>query len=400
MIAAGPRGAASPGNPEPAVTAPPACPARADPRHAGRCTGDRCPPCPDLRHPVPAGPDRPLRAVRPVPADTARPTPSMAWKANRRGAGSPGACPRRPAGWRRQSRPSDAGTWTTASAAGAARRSARPGRLRRDPRPRPAPASGRYAAPGPPAAPGARNGWPRVPRTAGCRLLSMAVAGRGPCSRAAVRPVPRRRRDRCRCPHAFGGPSTARRYRAVFTGCVARAYEAGLHVAISPAAGRDRPTRGLPDGQGCCGMPARPCRRCRHAAAALAAATNHGPSAGASRTVLTLASGCHEAVAAAVPVDAATPSDHVADRTADRLRFAHRARNASPCTCPAASATPSAATPRCAGCWRACLALEVVVLDAGFGCCGAAGTAYADQEPARADRFRQLLPDQFARQRR
>lgn len=176
---------------------------------------------------------------------------------------------------------------------------------------------------------------------------------------------------------------------AVFTGCVARVYETGLHVAISRLLGAIGQRAVFPDGQGCCGT--------LHAhagdvdTAAALAARNRTAFAGVA-TVLTLASGCHEAVAAAVP-GTRDAIDHLADH-ADALRFAPRPeRVALHLPCSQRNTVGSDAALR--GLLARVPGLEVVVLDAGFGCCGAAGTQMLT-DPTRAERFRQPLLDQFA----
>ncbi|MEO6264366.1 MAG: (Fe-S)-binding protein [Luteimonas sp.] len=179
---------------------------------------------------------------------------------------------------------------------------------------------------------------------------------------------------------------------AMFVGCIARPYEAGLRAAVQrlcAAAGVDVE---FPRAQTCCGT--------LHAHAGnveqadTLAARNRAAFAG-SGTVLTLASGCHEAVAeglrgAAEAVDAL---DFLA-RRADSLRFRGAGERIAlhlPCT-QRSVVRSDAAT-------RALLArvpgLEIVELDAGFGCCGAAGTQML-ADPARASAYRQPLLEQFA----
>jgi len=176
---------------------------------------------------------------------------------------------------------------------------------------------------------------------------------------------------------------------AVFTGCVARAYETGLHVAITRLLATIGQRVVFPDGQGCCGT--------LHAhagdvgTAAALAARNRSAFAGAA-TVLTLASGCHEAVAGTIP-GTRDAIDHLADH-ADALRFAPRPeRVALHLPCSQRNVVGSDVG------LRRLLArvpgLDVVLLDAGFGCCGAAGMQMLT-DPARADRFRQPLLDQLA----
>lgn len=179
---------------------------------------------------------------------------------------------------------------------------------------------------------------------------------------------------------------------ALFLGCVARSYEGPLHAALlrlAAAAGIDVV---VPAGQTCCGS--------LHAhagasgAAAALAAENRAGFAGAG-TVLTLASGCHDAVAEQLRGVAEVEDAIVAIAArADRLRFASRAERVAlhlPCTQRNAVGSD--------GALRALLSrvpgLEVVPIDAGYGCCGAAGTQMLT-DAERAARFRQPLLDQLA----
>lgn len=179
---------------------------------------------------------------------------------------------------------------------------------------------------------------------------------------------------------------------ALFRGCVAGPYEAGLRRAVArlcAAAGVDLAE---PPAQGCCG--ALHAHAGDVAAAARLAARNRSGFAGA-RRVLTLASGCHEAVADAMPpgVETQDALAFLAAR-ADRLPWREcRERVALHLPCTQRNVVRSAAAA------RALLArvpgLEIVELDAGFGCCGAAGTQMAT-DPARAAVFRAPLLDQLA----
>ena len=110
--------------------------------------------------------------------------------------------------------------------------------------------------------------------------------------------------------------------------------------------------------------------------------------------MLTLASGCHEALAGSLAGVAAT-TDAIAflASVGERLSFAPcRETVALHLPCTQRNGVHSVAAT------RALLArvpgLEVVALDAGLGCCGAAGTQMTT-DPARAARFRQPLLDQL-----
>jgi glycolate oxidase iron-sulfur subunit len=179
---------------------------------------------------------------------------------------------------------------------------------------------------------------------------------------------------------------------ALFRGCVAGPYESGLRVAtarLCAAVGVDLVE---PAGQGCCG--ALHAHAGDVAAAARLAARNTQAFAGA-RRMLTLASGCHEAVAGAMPAGTVA-QDAIAFLAghAEKLPLREcRERVALHLPCTQRNVV------RSADATRALLArvprLEVIELDAGFGCCGAAGAQMAT-DPARAAQFREPLLAQLA----
>jgi len=179
---------------------------------------------------------------------------------------------------------------------------------------------------------------------------------------------------------------------ALFRGCIAGPYEAGVRAAtarLCAAVGVDVVE---PAGQGCCG--ALHAHAGDVATAAQLGARNARAFAGA-RHALTLASGCHEAFAGAMPAGTVA-QDAIAflAARADALRLREcRERIALHLPCTQRNVVRSVAAT------RALLArvpgLEVVELDAGFGCCGAAGTQMAT-DPARAARFREPLLAQLA----
>lgn len=157
---------------------------------------------------------------------------------------------------------------------------------------------------------------------------------------------------------------------ALFTGCVARAYEPAVRHALSRICAALGVTLVEPEAQTCCGG--------LHAHAGDAATATRLQALNAAvfppdGPVLTLASGCHEAVADALP-----------GRTVDALAWVAARLDA----------LPLRATPRRVGLHLPCTqrnvvgsahatrmllaripGLEMVALDAGTGCCGAAGTA-------------------------
>jgi glycolate oxidase iron-sulfur subunit len=179
---------------------------------------------------------------------------------------------------------------------------------------------------------------------------------------------------------------------ALFRGCVAGPYEAALRIATARLCAAAGVGLAEPAGQGCCG--ALHAHAGDVATAARLAARNRDAFA-ATRHVLTLASGCHEAVAAAMP-DGTQAMDAIAflATRADRLALREcRERVALHLPCTQRNVV------RDADAARALLArvpgLDVVELDAGFGCCGAAGTQIAT-DPVRAARFREPLMEQLA----
>jgi len=187
-------------------------------------------------------------------------------------------------------------------------------------------------------------------------------------------------------------PSRAEDEVALFVGCVAQTYEAPLRAALARLCTATGAAVRVPSGQGCCGA--------LHAHAGDVAtgtalgARNRDAFAGA-RTVLTLASGCHEAVA-----DGLRGEADVVDALAflaahaDRLVFRPTRERIAlhlPCT--------QRNVVRSDGATRALLArvpaLDVIPLDAGYGCCGAAGSQMLT-DPARAAAYRAPLLEQLA----
>ena len=214
---------------------------------------------------------------------------------------------------------------------------------------------------------------------------------------AACRPLPRppvhpRARPRAHSPALSPAPAASAGDVALFRGCVAGPYEAALRAATMRLCAAAGVALVEPAGQGCCG--ALHAHAGDAATAARLAARNARAVAGA-RHVLTLASGCHEAVAGAMPpgAQAADAIAFLAAR-ADRLPLREcRERVALHLPCTQRNVVRSAAAT------RALLGrvpgLDVVELDAGFGCCGAAGTQMAT-DPERAARFRAPLLAQLA----
>lgn len=178
---------------------------------------------------------------------------------------------------------------------------------------------------------------------------------------------------------------------ALFAGCAGRSFEAPLRAqlgALCNALGYrvvDAP------GQTCCGT------LHRHAGdadtAARLGADNACALTGADH-VLTLASGCHEAVAASVGAGGQA-EDALAflARHLDRLEWTHCPERVAvhlPCT----QRNVVRSTPALRRLLAAVPGLRALELTAGSGCCGAAGTAMLE-DPARAAGYRQPLLDQL-----
>lgn len=182
------------------------------------------------------------------------------------------------------------------------------------------------------------------------------------------------------------GPDSTHADVTLFVGCAARAYEPAVRAALTALCAAVGTPLAIPAAQTCCG--ALHAHAGDPAAASDLADRNRTAFAGA-RLVLTLASGCHGAVAAATGSARAVDALVHLDSCADRLTFAPRAERVAlhwPCTLhavPGAHAATRRLLARIPG-------LEVVELDAGHGCCGAAGTQML-VDPARATAFRTPL---------
>ncbi|MHB8911673.1 MAG: (Fe-S)-binding protein [Lysobacter sp.] len=207
---------------------------------------------------------------------------------------------------------------------------------------------------------------------------------------ARLRSLPRPPRP-VRSPPPLVKPATDRDHVALFVGCVAAPYEAALRTAVARLCAPLSVEIVEPAGQTCCGS--LHAHAGNTAEAQRLAARNRRALAHAG-TVLTLASGCHESLAAALAGDART-IDAIAFIAArgDTLRWREcRERIALHLPCTQRNVLKSVDA------LRRLLArvpgLVVVELDAGFGCCGAAGTQMLT-DPARADDYRRPLLAQF-----
>jgi glycolate oxidase iron-sulfur subunit len=178
---------------------------------------------------------------------------------------------------------------------------------------------------------------------------------------------------------------------ALFAGCVARAYESDTRAALArllDACGIDL---WIPEGQTCCG--ALHAHSGNAPGADMLAARNAAAFAGTDR-VVTLASGCHEAVAAALAprVDVVDAIELLAQHL-DRLHFRSRNERIAlhlPCT----QRNVVRSVPALRRLLAAVPGVDIVELDAGFGCCGAAGSAMLT-DPARSATFRAPLVAQL-----
>lgn len=177
---------------------------------------------------------------------------------------------------------------------------------------------------------------------------------------------------------------------AVFIGCVAGPYEVPARDALTRLCAAVGIQVVVPDGQTCCG--ALHAHAGNPGGAAGLAARNREAFA-AHPQVLTLASGCHKAVAGAIDGEA-LDALALLDECGDRLVFQSKPERIAlhlPCTQRNASGSVPAL--------RRLLAripeLTVIEIDAGFGCCGAAGNQMLS-DPGRANEYRQPLLEQLA----
>lgn len=177
---------------------------------------------------------------------------------------------------------------------------------------------------------------------------------------------------------------------ALFVGCVAGSYEPAVRSALARLCATLGVELDTPTGQTCCGS------LHAHAGnlpqAARLAAINHDAFAGRTR-VLTLASGCHETLSAAVDppvVDALV----FLDGHRERLHFAAR-RERIAVHLPCSQRNVVKSVPALRRLLAAVPGLEVIELDAGYGCCGAAGSQMLT-DPARAAEYRHPLLEQAA----
>jgi len=194
-------------------------------------------------------------------------------------------------------------------------------------------------------------------------------------------------------PAPHPGPATSHGEAgvALFVGCAANAYEARLREAVSRCLAMLGVRVDVPSGQTCCGSVH---AHAGNTEAAQQLAVRNRNAFGAATTVLTFASGCHEAVSQALGGDA--------NRTVDAIEFLSRQLAAHPerwrwlatpervalhLPCTQRNVVRSASTLRAL--LGAAPGLEIVELDAS-GCCGAAGTQMLE-DPTRASAFRTPL---------
>jgi glycolate oxidase iron-sulfur subunit len=224
-----------------------------------------------------------------------------------------------------------------------------------------------------------RQLWPVLPE--GLRPLPRPLPAVPPGGQASSQASP-------------GTVAGAQEHVAIFIGCYAEHYEPPARAAL------DRLLKAIgikavyPQQPGCCGA--------LHAHAgdrdtAARLADEARQAFAQAETVLSLASGCQDALACSLQSEAgktrAVDALAFLARYIDTLRFAPRPERIAlhlPCTQRNVVKSDRAL--------RALLArvpeLEVIDIDAGFGCCGAAGTQMLT-DPERAARFRQPLMDQL-----
>ena len=199
---------------------------------------------------------------------------------------------------------------------------------------------------------------------------------------ALLRPLPRPPRLK-RAQRAPTSPADA----SVFVGCVAAPYEAPLRDALLRLARAAGLTVDAPAGQTCCGAVH---AHGGGAAGAAARAARNRAAFTRSGTVLSLASGCRDTLVTSMGDDHDV-RDALAwlDAVAPHLEFTRQEMRVGlhvPCT--------QRRDPSAVGALRRLLArvpgLVVVELDAGFGCCGAAGTQMLT-DPAQAMALRAPL---------
>jgi glycolate oxidase iron-sulfur subunit len=181
-------------------------------------------------------------------------------------------------------------------------------------------------------------------------------------------------------------------HASLFLGCIARSYEAPLRAALQRLAAAANLEIEIPCGQTCCGS--------LHAHAGddarssdLGAINRTAFANGA--TVISLASGCHDALADSLrgQNDVRDAIEIIAERS-NTLAFAPRRERVAlhlPCTQRNVVRSDTALHQLLARIPE----LEIVGLNSGFGCCGAAGTQMLNN-PERAAKFRQPLLDQLA----
>ena len=204
---------------------------------------------------------------------------------------------------------------------------------------------------------------------------------------ARLRMLPRPPFGRRHESHLESAPESA----TLFVGCLGTSYELKLHEALVRLCAASGVRLDLPATPACCGALQAHGGDSRGANALAACNRN---TLAAHGTVLTLASGCHEAIADAVPTQVVDAITFLHARHARLVFGEHRERVALHLPCTQRNVVKSTAALRAL--LTSVPGLKVVELDAGLGCCGAAGVQML-LEPERAARYRQPLVDQFER---
>ena len=177
---------------------------------------------------------------------------------------------------------------------------------------------------------------------------------------------------------------------ALFVGCIAGPYETATRASVARLCAALAIPLVTPTGQACCG--ALHAHAGNSAGAARQSAKNRAAFAGY-RQILTLASGCHGAVSTAVEGEA-TDAIALLDTHRDRLDFQPRPERVAlhlPCT----QRNVSGTVPALRRLLEQIPELIVIEIDAGYGCCGAAGSQMLT-DPDRANGYRQPLLDQLS----
>jgi glycolate oxidase iron-sulfur subunit len=202
--------------------------------------------------------------------------------------------------------------------------------------------------------------------------------------------IPRSLRLLPRPPRRAAAPPGRTSEVALFVGCVADTYESAVRQSLHRLLAASGASLATPSGQGCCGAFH---AHAGNAAMAEVLAQGNRKAFANHSTVLSLASGCRESLRQSLPANVRV-EDALAclARRRQQLRFRPAAETVAlhlPCT------QDRAAVQGLRDLLDSVPGLQVIELDAGYGCCGAAGAHMMDL-PERAASLRQPLLDQLA----